>query len=71
MITLAKPIVASLRDEHFTCLNHFLMMRLGTIGQALYMRLFFHFANLYESSARSASPSRNGMTTFAPNGSAD
>jgi hypothetical protein len=47
-ITLAKPIVASLRDEHFTCLNHFLMMRLGTIGQALYMRLFFHFANLYD-----------------------
>ena len=47
-ITLAKPIIASLRDEHFTCLNHFLMMRLGTIGQALYMRLFFHFANLYE-----------------------
>jgi hypothetical protein len=47
-ITLAKPIIASLRDEHFTCLNHFLMMRLGTIGQALYMRLFFHFANLYD-----------------------
>src|SRR5208283_2746607 len=47
-ITLAKPVVASLRDEHFTCLNHFLMMRLGTIGQALYMRLFFHFANLYD-----------------------
>ena len=47
-ITLAKPIIDSLRDDHFTCLNHFLMMRLGTIGQALYMRLFFHFANLYE-----------------------
>ena len=24
------------------------MQRLGTIGQAFYMRLFFHFANLYE-----------------------
>jgi hypothetical protein len=47
-ITLAEPIVTSLRDEHFTCLNHFLMKQLGTIGQALYMRLFFHFANLYE-----------------------
>ena len=47
-ITLAEPIVSSLRDEHFTCLNHFLMKQLGTIGQALYMRLFFHFANLYE-----------------------
>src|SRR5882724_706146 len=41
-ITLAAPIVASLEDEHFTCLNHALMTRLGTIGQALYMRLFFH-----------------------------
>ena len=47
-ITLADPIVASLQDEHFTCLNHALMMSLGTIGQALYMRLFFHLANLYD-----------------------
>jgi hypothetical protein len=46
-ITLAKPIVASLQDEHFTCLNHTLMQQFGTIGQALYMRTFFHFANLY------------------------
>jgi len=48
-ITLAEPILASLRDDHFTCLNHLLMAQLGTIGQALYMRLFFHFANLYDS----------------------
>ncbi|MCC3246420.1 replication initiator protein A [Methylocystis sp. WRRC1] len=47
-IMLAEPIVASLQDEHFTCLNHGLMTRLGTIGQALYMRSFFHFANLYD-----------------------
>jgi hypothetical protein len=46
-ITLAKPIVTSLQDEHFTCLNHTLMQQFGTIGQALYMRTFFHFANLY------------------------
>jgi hypothetical protein len=46
-ITLAAPIVQSLQDEHFTCLNHGLMQELGTIGQALYMRCFFHFANLY------------------------
>jgi hypothetical protein len=46
-ITLANPIIASLQEEHFTCLNHPLMMQLGTIGQALYMRTFFHFANLY------------------------
>jgi hypothetical protein len=47
-VTLARPIMASLEDGHFTCLNHGLMQQLGTIGQALYMRLFFHFANLYD-----------------------
>ena len=47
-ITLAEPIIASLQDEHFTCLNHALMQQLGTIGQAMYMRLFFHFANLHD-----------------------
>jgi len=47
-VTLARPIMASLQDGHFTCLNHTLMLELGTIGQALYMRLFFHFANLYD-----------------------
>jgi hypothetical protein len=47
-VTLARPIVASLEDGHFTCLNHALMQQLGTIGQALMMRLFFHFANLYD-----------------------
>jgi hypothetical protein len=47
-VSLADPIVSSLRDEHFVCLNHATMQQLGTIGQALYMRLFFHFANLYD-----------------------
>jgi hypothetical protein len=47
-VALARPIVASLQDGHFTCLNHTLMQELGTIGQAFYMRLFFHFANLYD-----------------------
>lgn len=47
-VTLAEPIIASLRDEHFTCLNHELMTGLSTIAQALYLRLFFHFANLYD-----------------------
>ena len=51
-LTLAEPIIRALEDEHFTCLNHFLMLRLGTIGQALYMRLFFHFANLYDGRRR-------------------
>jgi hypothetical protein len=47
-VTLARPIITSLQDGHFTCLNHSLMQELGTIGQAIYMRLFFHFANLYD-----------------------
>src|SRR5205085_6803565 len=47
-VTLARPIIASLQDGHFTCLNHALMQQLGTIGQALYMRLFFHFATHYD-----------------------
>src|SRR5580704_19022580 len=47
-VTLARPIVQSLNDEHFTCLNHTLMQELGTIGQALYMRLHFHFSNLHQ-----------------------
>src|ERR1700733_9083780 len=52
-VTLARPIMASLQDGHFTCINHGLMQQLGTIGQALYMRLFFHFANLYDGHHRS------------------
>lgn len=52
-VTLARPIMTSLQDGHFTCLNHGLMQQLGTIGQALYMRLFFHFANLYDGHHRS------------------
>lgn len=47
-VTIARPILSSLADEHFICLNHPLMQRLETIGQALYMRLFFHFSNLYD-----------------------
>jgi len=47
-VTIARPIMSSLQDGHFTCLNHGLMQQLGTIGQAFYMRLFFHFANHYD-----------------------
>jgi hypothetical protein len=59
-ITIAKPIIDSLNDDHFTCLNHSLMQSLETIGQALYMRLFFHFANLHDgaSGKRLAFPKR-------------
>ena len=52
-VTLARPIMTSLQDGHFTCLNHGVMQQLGTIGQALFMRLFFHFANLYDGHHRS------------------
>jgi len=47
-VVIADPIVQALEDEHFTCLNHRLMSQLSTIAQATYMRLFFHFANLYD-----------------------
>ena len=52
-ITLAEPVVRSLQDEHFTCLNHALIQEFGTIGQALYMRCFYHFANHYTGVNRS------------------
>jgi len=51
-VVLADPIVQALTDDHFTCLNHRLMSQLSTIGQATYMRLFFHFANLYDGRSR-------------------
>jgi hypothetical protein len=47
-IVLADPIIQSLNDKHFTCINHTLMQQLGTIGQALYIRLFFHFSTHYD-----------------------
>src|SRR6202162_5615683 len=47
-IVLADPIIQSLNDKHFTCLNQTLMHQLGTIGQALYVRLFFHFATTFD-----------------------
>jgi hypothetical protein len=47
-VTLATAIIDSLSADHFSCYNYFFMQNLGTIGQAIYMRLFFHFANLYE-----------------------
>jgi hypothetical protein len=47
-ILLADPIIQSLNDKHFTCLNHALMQELRTIGSAFYMRLFYHFATHYD-----------------------
>jgi Replication initiator protein A len=47
-IVIADPIIQSLNDKHFTCLNHAFMQNLSTIGSALYMRLFYHFATHYD-----------------------
>jgi len=47
-IVIADPIIQSLNDKHFTCLNHALMQELSTIGSAFYMRLFYHFATHYD-----------------------
>jgi hypothetical protein len=47
-IVIADPIIQSLNDKHFTCLNHALMQQLSTIGAAFYMRLFYHFATHYD-----------------------
>lgn len=47
-VVLADPIVQSLNDNHFTCLNHGVLEQLGTIGQALFIRLFFHFSTHYD-----------------------
>ncbi len=52
-VTLADPIITSLEADHFTCLNYRLMQELGTIGQALYLRIFFHLANIYDGRSRS------------------
>jgi hypothetical protein len=51
-IVLADPIIQSLNDRHFTCLNHALLQQLGTISQAIYMRLFFHFATQFDGQHR-------------------
>lgn len=51
-VVLANPIVASLNANHFTCLNRTLLAQLGTMGQAVYMRLFFHFATQYDGQHR-------------------
>src|SRR5665647_1056862 len=47
-IVIADPIIQSLNDKHFTCLNHALLQELSTIGAAFYMRLFYHFATHYD-----------------------
>ena len=38
IVTLARPLVRSLEDNDFTCLNYGFMKSLGAAGQALYMR---------------------------------
>lgn len=47
-VVMANPIIQSLNDKHFTCLNHALMQELSSIASAFYMRLFYHFATHYD-----------------------
>ena len=47
-IVVALPIIQSLNDKHFTCLNHVLMQELSSIAGAFYIRLFYHFATQYD-----------------------
>jgi hypothetical protein len=51
-VTLAAPIVASLQADHFACYNFSRIQQMGTIGQAFYLRAFFHFANIYSDGGR-------------------
>ncbi|MBN8981606.1 MAG: replication initiator protein A [Rhizobiales bacterium] len=47
-VVIADPIIQSLNDKHFTCLNHALMQEVSSIAGAFYMRLFHHFASHYD-----------------------
>src|SRR5258708_13603683 len=43
-VVVADPIIQSLNDKHFTCLNHALIQELSSVASALYMRLFYPFS---------------------------
>src|SRR5450631_1668562 len=47
-IVIADPIIQSLNDKHFTCLNHALMQDLSSVAGAFYMRLFYHFSTHFD-----------------------
>ena len=47
-VVVADPIIQSLNDKHFTCLNHALMQELSSVATAFYLRLFYHFATHYD-----------------------
>jgi hypothetical protein len=47
-VVIADPIIQSLNDKHFTCLNHALVQELSSIAGAFYIRLFHHFASAYD-----------------------
>ena len=68
-VTLARPIMTSLQDGHFTCLNHGLMQQLGTIGQALlHAALFSLRQSVRRTPPQAACRFRSATTTSAPNG---
>ncbi|KRQ09136.1 replication initiator protein A [Bradyrhizobium manausense] len=47
-VVIADPIIQSLNDRHFACLNYSLIQDLSSIAAALYIRLFYHFSILYD-----------------------
>jgi hypothetical protein len=47
-VVVADPIIQSLNDKHFTCLNHALMQELSSVAGAFYMRLFYHFSTHFD-----------------------
>ena len=69
-IVIADPIIQSLNDKHFTCLNHALMQELSTIGGAI---LYAALLPLRDASTTATIWtglfSKSDTTIFAPNGS--
>lgn len=47
-VVIAEPIIQSLNDKHFTCLDHALIQELSSVASAFYMRLFYHFSNQFD-----------------------
>lgn len=47
-VVIADPIIQSLNDRHFACLNYSLIQELSSISAALYIRLFYHFSTHFD-----------------------
>src|SRR6185312_3658495 len=47
-VVIADPIIQSLNDRHFACVNYTQLQDLSSIASALYIRLFYHFSILFD-----------------------